>query len=196
MARRRRIALAAASAALAVGSLAVAGCGSDSSSSDTSGGDAGAALSGKIVIDGSSTVAPLTSGAVEAFTADGGGGDVNITVGTSGTGGGFELFCAGETDISDASRGKLPSMTSTMNSGPPRQVLRPDRIHVATPVDVAMTRRPNHATHAHVSVRAIPRPIVPRPRMSRPRLYHDRILRHLSRSVNADVERLHGQRRR
>jgi phosphate transport system substrate-binding protein len=104
MARRRRIALVAASAALAVGSLAVAGCGSDSSSSDTSGGDAGAALSGKIVIDGSSTVAPLTSGAVEAFTADGGGGDVNITVGTSGTGGGFELFCAGETDISDASR--------------------------------------------------------------------------------------------
>ncbi len=56
----------------------------------------------KILIDGSSTVAPLTSAAAEAFTADNGG--VNITVGTSGTGGGFELFCAGSTQISDASR--------------------------------------------------------------------------------------------
>ena len=53
-------------------------------------------------IDGSSTVAPLSSAAAEAFAGENSG--VNITVGTSGTGGGFERFCAGETDISDASR--------------------------------------------------------------------------------------------
>lgn len=102
MARGRRIALIAASAALALGSLAAAGCGDDDDEgSATSGGDA-AGLSGDILIDGSSTVAPLSSAAAEAFAAD--NGDVNITVGTSGTGGGFERFCAGETDISDASR--------------------------------------------------------------------------------------------
>ena len=104
MARGRRLAMIAASAALAVGSLAAAGCGDDGdSASDTTGGGDAAALSGAILIDGSSTVAPLSSAAAEDFAAD--NGDVNITVGTSGTGGGFERFCAGETDISDASRG-------------------------------------------------------------------------------------------
>jgi phosphate transport system substrate-binding protein len=102
MARGRRIALIAASAALALGSLAAAGCGDDDDEgSATSGGDS-ASLSGDILIDGSSTVAPLSSAAAEAFAAENSG--VNITVGTSGTGGGFERFCAGETDISDASR--------------------------------------------------------------------------------------------
>ena len=102
MARGRRIALIAASAALALGSLAAAGCGDDDDEgSATSGGDA-ASLSGDILIDGSSTVAPLTSAAAEGFAGENSG--VNITVGTSGTGGGFERFCAGETDISNASR--------------------------------------------------------------------------------------------
>ena len=59
-------------------------------------------LSGNIKIDGSSTVAPFAQAAQEAFQAE--NPDVKITVGTSGTGGGFEKFCAGETDISDASR--------------------------------------------------------------------------------------------
>jgi phosphate transport system substrate-binding protein len=95
MASGRRFALLAATAAIAVGSLAVAGCGGGGSG----GGDS---LSGNILIDGSSTVAPLSSAAAERFAADNSG--VNITVGTSGTGGGFERFCAGETDISDASR--------------------------------------------------------------------------------------------
>ncbi len=59
-------------------------------------------LSGTIVIDGSSTVTPLITLAAEDFqTANSG---VRVTVGTSGTGGGFEKFCAGETDISMASR--------------------------------------------------------------------------------------------
>ena len=63
---------------------------------------AAASLSGTIKIDGSSTVAPFAQAAQEAFQAE--NPDVKITVGTSGTGGGFEKFCAGETDISDASR--------------------------------------------------------------------------------------------
>src|SRR5215204_3014788 len=59
-------------------------------------------LSGKIAIDGSSTVAPFAEAAGELFNEE--HPEVQITVGTSGTGGGFEKFCAGETDISDASR--------------------------------------------------------------------------------------------
>ncbi len=103
MARGRRFALILAAGVMALGSLAAAGCGDDDDSgSDTSGGDS-ASVSGDILIDGSSTVAPLTSAAAEAFSGENSG--VNITVGTSGTGGGFERFCAGETDISDASRG-------------------------------------------------------------------------------------------
>ena len=71
------------------------------------GGDAGSGgngdgLSGIIRIDGSSTVAPLSEAAAERFQEEHAG--VRVTVGTSGTGGGFEKFCAGETDISDASR--------------------------------------------------------------------------------------------
>ncbi len=59
-------------------------------------------LSGTIDADGSSTVGPLTTAAAEAFEEANPG--VVVTVGISGTGGGFERFCAGETDISDASR--------------------------------------------------------------------------------------------
>ncbi len=59
-------------------------------------------VSGEIKIDGSSTVYPFMQKAAEAFKKA--NPDVSITVGNSGTGGGFEKFCAGETDISDASR--------------------------------------------------------------------------------------------
>jgi phosphate transport system substrate-binding protein len=59
-------------------------------------------LSGTISADGSSTVGPLTTAAAEGFGAANSG--VQVTVGISGTGGGFEKFCAGETDLSDASR--------------------------------------------------------------------------------------------
>ena len=88
----------AACAALAVGAAA---CGNDDNDDSGSGGGGGD-LSGNIKIDGSSTVAPFAQAAQEAFQAENPG--VKITVGTSGTGGGFEKFCAGETDISDASR--------------------------------------------------------------------------------------------
>jgi phosphate transport system substrate-binding protein len=101
MARGRRLAVAIGATALALGILVVAGCGSDDSAAGTAGGGGASELSGNIAIDGSSTVGPLTSAAAEAFNAENSG--VNITVGVSGTGGGFELFCSGETDISNAS---------------------------------------------------------------------------------------------
>ncbi len=66
-----------------------AGCG---------GGDGGGEV---ITADGSSTVGPFVTKAAEDFKAE---QDVDITVGISGTGGGFERFCAGETDLSNASR--------------------------------------------------------------------------------------------
>jgi len=77
---------------------AAAASGDNSSSTAASEED----LSGKIQVDGSSTVGPLTTAAAELFREQ--QPDVNVTVGISGTGGGFERFCAGETDISDASR--------------------------------------------------------------------------------------------
>lgn len=55
-----------------------------------------------IKIDGSSTVFPITEAMAEEFMKI--NRDVNVTVGISGTGGGFSKFCAGETDISNASR--------------------------------------------------------------------------------------------
>ena len=71
-----------------------------SSSSGSSSSDSG--LTGEILIDGSSTVFPITQAVAEEFTAVNPG--VQISVGVSGTGGGFKKFCPGETDISDASR--------------------------------------------------------------------------------------------
>lgn len=62
-----------------------------------------ARLSGTITADGSSTVGPYTTAAAELFRKAG-ASEVNVTVGISGTGGGFERFCRGETDLSDASR--------------------------------------------------------------------------------------------
>lgn len=59
-------------------------------------------LRGTIEIDGSSTVYPITEAVAEEFGKK--NPRVNITVGISGTGGGFKRFAAGETDISDASR--------------------------------------------------------------------------------------------
>jgi phosphate transport system substrate-binding protein len=86
-------------AAFGVLALGVAACGGD----DDDGGDGGASgLSGQLRIDGSSTVGPLTETAAELFQGE--NPDVQVTVGTSGTSGGFEKFCAGETDANDASR--------------------------------------------------------------------------------------------
>lgn len=67
------------------------------------GGSNGASTAASIVtVDGSSTVFPISEAAAEEFQKAHAG--VRVTVGISGTGGGFQKFCRGETDISDASR--------------------------------------------------------------------------------------------
>ena len=92
------------SAAVAAGLvLALAACGgADAGAGTTDEAAGGSGLSGTIQIDGSSTVAPLSEAAAELFQEE--NPDVNVVVGTSGTGGGFEKFCAGDIDIADASR--------------------------------------------------------------------------------------------
>jgi len=65
-----------------------------------------------IKIDGSSTVFPITEAVAEEFQIMK-RGKVRVTVGVSGTGGGFKKFCRGETDISDASR---PILTAEMEA--------------------------------------------------------------------------------
>lgn len=88
---------------LAILVASVSACAGSETTGDgpTSTGSDGA-LSGKITIDGSSTVLLISEAMAEEFQAA--NKDVKITVGKSGTGGGFKKFCAGETEISDASR--------------------------------------------------------------------------------------------
>jgi phosphate transport system substrate-binding protein len=91
-------------ALVAAATIALAACGggnptagSGSTANATSG-----AMSGIVTIDGSSTVYPITTLVAEDFiTANPG---VQVPVALSGTGGGFKLFCTGDTDINDASR--------------------------------------------------------------------------------------------
>ena len=75
-----------------------AACNSDPSSQPGPSGD----LSGTIQIDGSSTVFPVTQAVAEEFRKEQSNVQVNVAV--SGTGGGFQRFTVGETDISNASR--------------------------------------------------------------------------------------------
>ena len=91
--------------AVACGGLLVFGlaaCGDDDEDTGGTGGDVPSGLTGDIAIDGSSTVQPFAEAAAELFNEE--NPDVTINVGAAGTGGGFEKFCAGETDISNASR--------------------------------------------------------------------------------------------
>ena len=85
--------------------FAFAACSSSGSSGAPSGGAAGPsmdAVEGTVTVDGSSTVFPISEAVAEEFKAAQPG--VDVTVAESGTGGGFKKFCAGETDINDASR--------------------------------------------------------------------------------------------
>ncbi|HEU4393132.1 MAG TPA: PstS family phosphate ABC transporter substrate-binding protein [Solirubrobacterales bacterium] len=125
-----------ASAAILV--LGVAACGSDDDSSSASGG--GGDLSGSIRIDGSSTVAPLTEAVAEQFMTE--NSDVRVTVGTSGTGGGFEKFCAGETDISDASRAIEPEEVEACK----KDGVGYEEVHVATDALTVMINNENPVT--------------------------------------------------
>lgn len=97
-------------AVLAVFTLLAAACSSDDDSGDTSsddsavdGGDASSSdVSGEVNISGSSTVEPISVAVAESFADV--SPDVAVNVDGPGTSDGFELFCAGETDINDASR--------------------------------------------------------------------------------------------
>jgi phosphate transport system substrate-binding protein len=84
-------------ACLAVASIAVAGSAQQNPTYNLK------KLKGSITADGSSTVGPYTTAAAELFARAGASG-VRVTVGISGTGGGFQRFCKGETDLADASR--------------------------------------------------------------------------------------------
>ena len=84
--------------------FAVYGC---SPSNETTPVGEGSVLSGKVRLDGSSTVFPISEAVAEEFIAV--APRVRVTVGVSGTGGGFKKFVAGEIDINDASRTIKPS---------------------------------------------------------------------------------------
>jgi phosphate transport system substrate-binding protein len=90
---------------LALASL-VTGCGGKQESAGTD-----SPLTGVVRVDGSSTVFPITEAVGEEFQRLHGG--VRVTVGISGTGGGFKRFVVGETDINDASRPIKPSEEAT-----------------------------------------------------------------------------------
>jgi phosphate transport system substrate-binding protein len=85
--------------------LVAAACGSDDGSSDSTEAptnDSSSSAGGSVVISGSSTVEPISIIVGERFKEA--NPDAGVTVDGPGTGDGFQLFCAGETDISDASR--------------------------------------------------------------------------------------------
>lgn len=92
---------------IALAMLLTSGCtGSESEAVQTPSGTSGStnarSLSGDIKMDGSSTVFPISEAVAEEFRSV--SPRVRVQVGISGTGGGFKRFCAGETDISNASR--------------------------------------------------------------------------------------------
>ncbi|MDF9760563.1 ABC-type phosphate transport system substrate-binding protein [Peribacillus simplex] len=85
------------------GVIAVAaGCGSDDTKTSSSEGKGSGKLQGEVITDGSSTVFPIMEAVAEEYMAT--QPDVKVSVGSSGTGGGFKKFIAGETDLSNASR--------------------------------------------------------------------------------------------
>lgn len=89
-----------AACAVALGGWFVSGCGKSGENGTSSG---SGSLSGKVLIDGSSTVYPISQAVAEEFMKAN-GGKVNVTVAESGTGGGFKKFANGEIDICGASR--------------------------------------------------------------------------------------------
>ena len=92
-------------ALIGLAGLVAAGCGGSSGPAE------GPAEAQIIQVDGSSTVYPITEAVAEEFQKA--NPRARITVGISGTGGGFKKFCAGETDISDASRPIKPTEIET-----------------------------------------------------------------------------------
>lgn len=113
-------------AAAGVMALSVAACGDDDENGGGGGGGGGGGdLSGNIRIDGSSTVQPFAEAAAELFNEENSG--VKVTVGGAGTGDGFEKFCRGETQISDASRAIEEDETKLCQQGK----IKPVEVQVA-----------------------------------------------------------------
>ncbi|MCM3167762.1 MULTISPECIES: PstS family phosphate ABC transporter substrate-binding protein [Peribacillus] len=80
-----------------------AGCGSNDTSNSGKGNEAASdQLKGEVITDGSSTVFPIMEAVAEEYMAT--QPDVKVSVGSSGTGGGFKKFIAGDTDLANASR--------------------------------------------------------------------------------------------
>lgn len=82
--------------------LAIGACGDKKEKKGTDDSQDMASLSGTIKIDGSSTVFPITEAVAEEFRSV--QPEVKVTIGVSGTGGGFKKFSRGETNLSNASR--------------------------------------------------------------------------------------------
>lgn len=91
-----------AAAVLGVLSLVAAACAPTTPPPPSGGTQPQVKLSGLIKVDGSSTVFPITEAMAEEFQKA--NKDVKVTVGISGTGGGFQKFCSGDTDLQNASR--------------------------------------------------------------------------------------------
>lgn len=108
-------------AVLAAITVVLAACGGDSSDDGADGGD-----STSIDVSGSSTVEPITARVAEAFQAD--NPEAAIAVEGPGTGDGFQRFCNGETDISDASRAIKDSEAETCAENDIEYV----ELHIAT----------------------------------------------------------------
>ena len=88
----------------AMAAVAIVGCGGGEAVADngTTGGEVPTGYSGEVIIDGSSTVTPIMIAVADEFSRS--NPESRVTVGTSGSGGGFKKFVVGETDISMASR--------------------------------------------------------------------------------------------
>ncbi|MBF2013830.1 MAG: PstS family phosphate ABC transporter substrate-binding protein [Rivularia sp. T60_A2020_040] len=96
--------------------LLVSACGDgNQGTAPTGGGAAGSDISGKVLVDGSSTVFPISEAMAEEFQKA--NPNVRVTVGSSGTGGGFKKFCNNETDITGASRPIKPSEVELCKKG-------------------------------------------------------------------------------
>ena len=98
---RRRVLMVCGVILIAAGLAGVLACG-DSQAGENDGAAADSGITGTVLVDGSSTVAPITQAVAEDFQIQNRG--VRVAVGISGSGGGFKKFCRGETDVSNASR--------------------------------------------------------------------------------------------
>ena len=105
-------------------------------------------LKGRVVADGSSTVYPITEAVAEEFQKQNPG--VRVTVGISGTGGGFKKFTRGETDLSDASR---PIKASEVEAARANKI---DYIELPVAFDgLAVLVHPSNGWAARITVREL-----------------------------------------